>query len=122
LPSAPNKTITHSERYHEPLPLRNNDAHNTILPPKESETASSRGDANNTDVEDDNNIISSNDAEPIRSRQKEDIWHQFHALPLPKACPVKPLITWLLILATFTFVETDYNQVKSYLSDKDLLQ
>jgi len=57
--------------------------------------------------------------QPIRSRQKEDIWHQFHALPLPKACPVKALITRLLIHATFTFVETDYKQVQSYLSENE---
>ncbi len=48
----------------------------------------------------------------------EDLFHQFDTLPFLRTCPVKTLISRLLIHATFIFIEDDYNQFVAYRSAK----
>jgi len=55
----------------------------------------------------------------VCSRGKEDLWHTFDRLPLPRDCPVKPLIYQLLIHGTWDFVKEDIAAVKEFLRNKD---
>ena len=54
----------------------------------------------------------------VRSRMKEDIFHQFQDLPYEKKCPIRPLVSRLLIHATFKFIKEDYKYMVSYLREK----
>lgn len=65
------------------------------------------------DISDD---VSKDDNNAIRSRKKEDLWHQFNDLPLGRTCPVKAAISCLLIHATFIFCHEDYDIVTKFLS------
>jgi hypothetical protein len=54
-----------------------------------------------------------------RSCDKSDVFHIFQNLPLPKKkCPVRTLISRLLIHATFTFDNEDFEKVAAYLAKK----
>jgi hypothetical protein len=54
----------------------------------------------------------------ILSRLKEDIWHQFKAMPLSKTCPLRTSLMLLLILGTFCFEVSGYTEVKNFLMKK----
>jgi hypothetical protein len=53
-----------------------------------------------------------------RSRQHEDLWHQFTSTPLAKTCPVQAPILRLLIHATYQFVKEDYDAMELFLVSK----
>jgi hypothetical protein len=55
---------------------------------------------------------------PMQSRQHEDLWHQFDAIPLWKTCKVRAAMLCLLIHATYQFVQEDYNHMEEYLTSK----
>jgi len=54
----------------------------------------------------------------LYSRSKEDIFHQFKALPLPKTSPIRKCVMELVIMATFAFVHEDYESYTNYLKGK----
>lgn len=54
-----------------------------------------------------------------RSRQKEDVFHQFQDLPLPKTCPARHFITELNILATFRMDKKYYDPWAQHLAEKE---
>eukprot|EP00957_Ditylum_brightwellii_P206561 15349005-Ditylum_brightwellii.AAC.1 len=56
-----------------------------------------------------------NDDEVYRSRQKEDIFHQFKNLPLMKTEPLRHMVMRLLMHATFVFHEEDFFMIEKYL-------
>jgi len=53
-----------------------------------------------------------------RSRDKSDIFHIFQNLPLKRRSPVRPLLSRLLIHATFYFDQEDFDKVAKYLAEK----
>jgi len=53
-----------------------------------------------------------------RSRDKSDIFHIFQNIPLAKKSSVRPLISRLLIHATFYFDQDDYDKVSRYLAEE----
>jgi hypothetical protein len=55
-----------------------------------------------------------------RSRLKEDLWHWYHNLPLPRGCPIHSLVDELLIHASCNFVREDYEAVRSILVTKNV--
>jgi len=73
------------------------------------------------EVEDDH------DAPTMCSRSKNDLWHQFHQLPLSKDCPKRSVILELLIHASYVFMGDDYQRVADFLiangiPEEDLLE
>jgi hypothetical protein len=58
------------------------------------------------------------DVESPRSRKKEDIFHWFDALPLPKSSEYKAPLCRLLIHGTFQFVEDDFLPFVEFLVSK----
>jgi len=55
-----------------------------------------------------------------RSRHKNDLFHIFHELPLPKNSPAKPIFFRFIVRATFVFDPLDYKNVVAVLSCKDV--
>ena len=70
-------------------------------------------------------LIYADDIEPLfdddevyRSRQKEDMFHQFKNLPLMKTEPLpRHMVMRLLIHATFIFHEEDFAKIEKYLQN-----
>ena len=58
----------------------------------------------------------------LRSRKKEDLWHQFNDIPLGRTCPIKTAISRLLIHATFVFCTEDYDIVTEFLAATENIQ
>ena len=56
--------------------------------------------------------------EPLRSRDKDDIFHVFQELPLGRKCPARPTISRLLIHATFQFDAEDFDNITRVLAMK----
>lgn len=54
--------------------------------------------------------------ESIRSRQLEDCWHQFDAIPLTQKCEIRGPVLRLCMHGTFQFVEEDYAPMVKYLT------
>jgi len=54
-----------------------------------------------------------------RSRQKEDIFHQFQEIPLPKTCPGRHFMSELNILATFRMDKQYYDPWVNHLAEKE---
>lgn len=63
---------------------------------------------------DDYDDDSSND-EPMRSRDKKDIFHVVHSLPISKKSPLRAAVRRLLVHATFEFDKDDFDSVFEYL-------
>ena len=57
------------------------------------------------------------DGDGIRSRMKEDVFHQFQDLPYKKKCLIRTLVSRLLIHATYKCTTEDYKEVVSYLQE-----
>ena len=57
------------------------------------------------------------DGDGIRSRMKEDVFHQFQDLPYKKKCLIRTLVSRLLIHATYKYTTEDYKEVVSYLQE-----
>jgi len=53
------------------------------------------------------------------SRVKGDIWHDYHAIPMPQSTPCKSLILMLLIHATLEFVTEDLQLMIDHIKAKD---
>ena len=62
----------------------------------------------------DNNEIDGDD-DGIQSRMKKDIFHQFQDLLYKKKCPIRTLVSCLLIHVTYKYTQEDYKEVVSYL-------
>ena len=73
------------------------------------------GEWNEWDEED---LCESSGEEPLRSRDKADIFHIFQDLPLPKKCPARAIISRLMIHATFQFDSEEYENVTRVLREK----
>lgn len=54
----------------------------------------------------------------IRTRQHEDLWHQFHGIPLAKTCEIRAAVMRLLIHGTYQFVQEDYEGLAKVLTKK----
>ena len=69
--------------------------------------------ANDGDAMDEDELV-----DAPRSRQHEDLWHQFASIPLAKTCPIQALILRLLIHATYQFIQEDYDAMELFLVSK----
>jgi hypothetical protein len=49
---------------------------------------------------------------------KSDLWHDYHACPLARKCPSKPLILSSVISATSEFVTEDANPIQEFVEGK----
>lgn len=54
----------------------------------------------------------------VKTRGKGDLWHDYHACPLEKNCPAKPLIMSLVISATAEFVTEDLDPILKYVKEE----
>ena len=58
------------------------------------------------------------DIDGISSRSKEDIFHRFQDNPLKKDCPVRPIVSELLIHATFLMHKDDKEKLEKVLEER----
>ena len=58
------------------------------------------------------------DENAVRSRIKEDLFHRFQDLPLPRGYPIKAAVINLLIMSTFRFYKEDYKEITEVLRSK----
>ena len=63
----------------------------------------------------DNQDIVDEGDDNYRSRKKEDIFHWFQNLPIGKRVLARPIISRLLIHATFIFDKEDFGKIEKFL-------
>ena len=78
---------------------------------------------NEEEVDDDRDVelvcLGQSDFEmPLRSREKSDIFHIFQNLPLPRVCSIRPILSRLLVHATFVFDADDFESVSKFLASQ----
>ena len=61
------------------------------------------------------NVDDSDEDNAIHSRDKSDMWHEFHNIPWPRDSPCKALISKLLLRATRSINAVEENEVKAVL-------
>jgi hypothetical protein len=60
-------------------------------------------------------LVDESDGDHFRSRSKEDIFHQFQNCPISKLEPLRPVVSRMLIHATFIFHNDDFIKIEEYL-------